>query len=333
MIMGMMGSGTKTTCVIFLILVLLLTGVITWFLHNVRVKKEGRRRSPGSIVRVDEKMYQVDEELGSGCCGVVYRVHHHSPIPSSSIDVPSDPLALKVIHNPGIHDCESKILQRVPKHPNIISIHQLGHTKWGEPCIVMEHVPMSIHSLHRSKLDAHLMRSVMNQLMSALSLLHENEIIHRDIKPENILYKEGEGCPIFTDFGHSRFSQDGTLKHGSSYTRGTHIYFAPEGLRRESIQGRPLDIWSMGCVFARMIFGRSIFKEDSEKDVEHIIEQQTRFVKERRWEQWKEWKERFPKSHVSAMSLLESMIQLDPTNRPSAATCLEHDWFHTVEFP
>lgn len=295
--------------------------------------KDGpKHRKPGSIVRIDQDLYKIEKELGSGCCGIVYKVNTHSALPNASGFSTGSPLALKIIHKPGKVDCESRMLQTVPEHSNVIRIHKLGHTKSGEPSIVMEYIPDSLHNLDSSILyDPHRIRTILYQLLNAVKHLHDHDVVHRDIKPANILYRKPSSEAVLTDFGHTRYTVDGRLRRGYAYARGTHTYFAPEGLNKEEHQGRSLDIWSLGCIFGKLVSGHTVFKDHD--DVSDIVRDQTEFVETQKWNEWNEWNERFPKSKKLAKDLLQTMLQMDPKNRPSAEECLEHEWFQTEQFP
>lgn len=88
------------------------------------------------------------------------------------------------------------------------------------------------------------------QLLSAFKVLAENNIMHRDIKPENILIHNG--ILKVADFGFCK-----PLEHqdGMAETMlGSPIYMAPEVLKGEAYTMKA-DVWSLGVVLYRMIFG------------------------------------------------------------------------------
>ena len=86
---------------------------------------------------------------------------------------------------------------------------------------------------------------VMKEMLSAVSYLHDHDIIHRDIKPENIMF-EGESLEQvkLTDFG---LSSQCTLDSGADDNCGTAVFMAPEQAVRR-IYNKPVDIWSCGIV-------------------------------------------------------------------------------------
>lgn len=75
--------------------------------------------------------------------------------------------------------------------------------------------------------------------------------MHRDLKPENILIHNGN--IKIADFSFCKLLQE---KTGLTRTMlGSPIYMAPEVLKGESYTSKT-DVWSMGIVFYRMLFGK-----------------------------------------------------------------------------
>ena len=96
------------------------------------------------------------------------------------------------------------------------------------------------------------------QLTNAFKILAENNIMHRDIKPENILIHNG--TLKVADFGFCKplEHQDGMAKT----MLGSPIYMAPEVLKGEAYTMKA-DVWSLGVVLYRMIFGFCPFESNN----------------------------------------------------------------------
>lgn len=98
-------------------------------------------------------------------------------------------------------------------------------------------------------------RNIGRQILLGLSYLHANHLVHRDIKPSNIL-ETGFGFVKIADFGESHLVvpeiSQGTPTVGR--LSGTPLYMAPECLEKGNI-GPEADIWSFGCLMARLITG------------------------------------------------------------------------------
>lgn len=86
-------------------------------------------------------------------------------------------------------------------------------------------------------------------ILEAIALMHDNDIVHGDIKPENILIMP-DGTAKVCDFDTCFFV--GTLKTAAV---GTPPYMAYEMLKAYPVKkdyGKEIDIWSLGCVYMCM---------------------------------------------------------------------------------
>ena len=107
---------------------------------------------------------------------------------------------------------------------------------------------------------------IMKQLNNTFKIMKEKNIIHRDIKLENILIK-------YIDKEHKKYiiklSDYGCSKRLISLSRncntysGTLLYMSPEILKREEYNYK-CDLWSIGIMIYRLIFGRSPYLGETE---------------------------------------------------------------------
>ena len=96
----------------------------------------------------------------------------------------------------------------------------------------------------------------MYSLCRSLRELHDCGLVLRDVKPSNILL-DAYNEPVFADFGISQIISTHQQVNDTSI-KGSYAYMAPEAFEGQGI-GKPVDIWSMGCVMTEMLTGSAPF--------------------------------------------------------------------------
>jgi cell division cycle 2-like protein len=105
-------------------------------------------------------------------------------------------------------------------------------------------------------------KQLLRQFLSAVDHMHAHWYIHRDLKTSNLLYQNGVLCVC--DFGLAR-------KYGSpiapyTFEVVTLWYRAPELLFGSRVYSTPLDMWSVGCIFAEMLTAQPLLPGEGELD-------------------------------------------------------------------
>jgi serine/threonine protein kinase len=210
--------------------------------------------------------YRIEEEIGAGGMGVVYRAYDEK--------LKRD-LAIKVLTPGAINDeparkrfrNEAHILSRL-NHPCIQTIHDFD-TFEGEDYLVGELVP-------GLSLDAHLQSGAVPekevvhlgfQLAQGLAAAHMAGVLHRDLKPANLRVTI-DGRLKILDFGLAALSRDSvltlstteTMATASSGIAGTLPYMSPEQLLGEEVDHRS-DIYSAGVVLFELATQRLPFND------------------------------------------------------------------------
>src|ERR1700682_1547459 len=193
--------------------------------------------------------YRIEEKIGAGGMGVVYRAHDEQLDRDVAIKVlPSRSLADETTQKRFRREALS--LARL-NHPNIAIVHEFG-SQDGIDFLVTEYIA-------GTTLDAKLARGSVatkevidlgGQLMHGLAAAHEQGIVHRDLKPANLRLTP-DGRLKILDFGLAQLISHGgdhgisaTLTH-SQEVSGTLPYMSPEQLRGEPPDVRS-DIWAAG---------------------------------------------------------------------------------------
>lgn len=155
----------------------------------------------------------------------------------------------------------------------------------------------------------------LRQITDGVCHLHRKRILHGDIKPSNIIIFD-DGTVKIGDYGKSVFIFDGNICTFSSKMYTTN-YRAPEVWTSEE-WGFPADIWSLACTFFYLIYGHSIFPEQSsdagyiscltswEDNSSNLLGEQFRLPKE--------WTN---PSNFFINSLIMRMLNPDPNERPT----------------
>jgi len=180
-------------------------------------------------------------------------------------------------------------------------------------------------------------------LLRAVEACHERFILHRDLKPDNCLFLE-DGTMKLADFGLARMY--GTPKTRLSPQAITLWYKPPELLLGASEYGAAADLWSVGCIFAELFLRRAFLQPETNSDIDQLNKIFTVFGSptETNWPDHKAlplpsrgltwdncppipFDELFAAAPKDALSLLRSILVLDPNNRLTATQCLNHPYF------
>lgn len=213
------------------------------------------------IGRVVAGRYIVEELLGVGGMGSVYRARHQfigRSVALKFLDssfTTNDRLRKRFLG-------EARAANQI-NHEHIIDITDFGETEDGIIYMVMEY--LRGHSLEweieRGPLEVRRALHIALQISLGLARAHELGVVHRDIKPGNVhLIKRGSD-PDFVkilDFGVARIEQDARIT-GQNMIVGTPEYIAPEQIRSASPTFAS-DLYSLGCVLFEMLTGKIPFE-------------------------------------------------------------------------
>jgi hypothetical protein len=236
-------------------------------------------RSVPSVPRVVENKYRIEQLLGRGGMGAVYRAR----------DLRLDRLvALKVVRAELLGDSgarrrfrrEAQIVARL-QHPGIVTVYDFGTFPDGGAYLVMELVrgeDLRRVLQREGRLEIPRAVQILSSVCSAIEAAHREGVLHRDLKPENILLPGGGVEAKVLDFGVAKVlaedRRDADALRPESPTMltvegtivGTPAYMAPEQLRGGAADART-DVFSLGVIAYEMLSGELPFGRGSLADV------------------------------------------------------------------
>jgi len=230
---------------------------------------------PGTRIGADV----VEDVLGTGSYGTVYRVRSPEGFPSAVKLVPleeGDKRAWREVEL-GTH----------LHHPNLVC--HLGWGKWPEDkprflCVklkLIEGPTLEEWGRERGRTVDNVVDKVL-EVARGLAVAHGERVVHRDVKEDNILVDERTGQAVLVDFGAGYREGDPTLTKGV-FPKGAHHYRAPEtwaflrqhaGMPGAHYRAGPAgDLYALGVVLYRLLTGRFPFRltDEGRVDVEAVL--------------------------------------------------------------
>lgn len=216
------------------------------------------------IGRVIEDKYRIDEKIGVGGMGAVYRAARL---------LIGDEVAIKILNpehvsQPGARERfrrEAQAAARI-KNDNAVVIYDFGITSDGIVYLVMELLHgESLRALIKRSgpLEVHAVVEILNQVCNALEEAHRHQVVHRDLKPDNIIVRDtplGVRVKVL-DFGIAKLrDMPGNTMTQVGTVMGTPRYMSPEQCLGEEIDHRS-DIYSLGIVLYEMLAGEVPFRK------------------------------------------------------------------------
>jgi serine/threonine protein kinase len=208
--------------------------------------------------------YHLEEKLGEGGMGVVYRGRHA---------LLRRPTAIKLLHVTKTNEASIARFEREVQltsqlnHPNTIAIYDFGRTPEGIFYYAMEFLDgLDLERLvdrYGPMPEARTIH-ILLQVCGSLAEAHALGLVHRDIKPANIYLCQRGGMTDFVkvlDFGLVKALDAEkvlTLTAADSIT-GTPMYIAPEGIENPSLVDTRSDLYAVGAVGYFLLTGKQPF--------------------------------------------------------------------------
>ncbi|HKY39888.1 MAG TPA: protein kinase [Polyangiaceae bacterium] len=225
---------------------------------------------PGMVIA---GKYRLEEEIGRGSMGTVYRAVHVTL---------GQRVAIKLISSEHSQSSEARQRFRVEakaaaklRSRHVVQVYDDGETPEGNPYIVLEY-------LDGETLEQRLQREhdvpiadavrIANHVGRALARAHAQGIVHRDLKPANIFLVKTDDDELgwiakVLDFGIAKLenSEQGTTRAGT--VLGTPLFMSPEQVRGASSVDHRADLYSLGMCLYHMLTGEFAFYSPSYSEI------------------------------------------------------------------
>lgn len=152
---------------------------------------------------------------------------------------------------------EIKILQNLCGCPNIVRLMDVVRDPQSKtPSLIFEYINNTDFKTLYPTLTDNDIRYYILELLKALDCCHSRGIMHRDVKPHNVMIDHEKRSLRLIDWGLAEFYHPGkeyNVRVASRYYKG------PELLVDLQLYDYSLDMWSLGCMLAGMVFRKEPF--------------------------------------------------------------------------
>nr|QOY46759.1 cyclin-dependent kinase 6 [Ambystoma andersoni] len=232
------------------------------------------------------------------------------------------------------------------EHPNVVRLFDVCTVSRTDRetklTLVFEHVDQDLATyldkVPEPGVPTETIKDMMFQLLQGLDFLHSHRVVHRDLKPQNILVTSS-GQIKLADFGLARIY---SFQMALTSVVVTLWYRAPEVLLQSSY-ATPVDVWSVGCIFAEMLRRKPLFQGNSDVDQLGKIFEIIGMPNEEDWPSdvalprgafalrpTKAIEECVPDIDEPGKDLLLKCLTFNPSKRISAYFALSHSYFHSL---
>ncbi|XP_009385619.3 probable serine/threonine-protein kinase At1g54610 [Musa acuminata AAA Group] len=295
-------------------------------------------RRAGSFEKLDK--------IGQGTYSTVYRARDHETGKFVALKkvrfVNMDPESVRFMAR------EIHVLRRLD-HPNVIKLEGIvASQKSCNLYLVFEYMEHDLAGLAAKpgvKFTEPQVKCYTQQLLEGLVHCHSRGVLHRDIKGSNLLIDDN-GILKIADFGLATLFNP-EQKQPLTSRVVTLWYRPPELLLGATEYGVAVDLWSTGCILAELLAGKPVMPGRTEVEQLHKIFKLCGSPHDEYWKKLKlpnatifkpqhQYKrcvaETFKDFPSSALTLLDSLLSIEPAHRGTAASALESEFFKTKPF-
>jgi len=251
---------------------LLALSSVVIFVFTLVVARLGREARKAALEAKRLGQYHLEEKLGAGGMGVVYKGHHA---------MLRRPTAIKMLNPDMVNDLSISRFEREVQttcklnNPSTIAIYDYGRTPEGVFYYAMEYLDgldlLQLVERYGPQPEGrviHILRGVCASLAEA----HALGLVHRDVKPANVmLNRRGGDADVVKvlDFGLVRAVDETKITVQSGTMAGTPLYMSPEAIQSPDRVDARSDIYSIGALGYFLLTGQPVFAATTLLEVCH----------------------------------------------------------------
>ena len=236
--------------------------IFVFTLVTARLRREAQK---AAVAAKKLGQYRLEEKLGSGGMGIVYKGYHA---------VLRRPTAIKMLHVEKVNESSIERFEREVQitcqlnNPHTVAVYDFGRTDEGVFYYAMEYLDgidlQTLVEKYGPLPESRVIR-ILSQVCGSLYEAHCLGLVHRDIKPANIMLNRRGGEPDVVkvlDFGLVKALDEGQQAGltASNGLTGTPLYMSPEAIQTpQSVDARS-DLYAVGATGYFLLTGKPVFE-------------------------------------------------------------------------
>ncbi len=248
---------------IFGLLMLSSVAIFVFTLIVARLQRDARK---AAIEAKNLGQYRLEEKIGAGAMGMVYRGHHA---------MLRRPTAIKLLNVDKVTDASIDRFEREVQitsqlnNPHTVAIYDYGRTPEGVFYYAMEYLDgidlQTLVDRYGPQPEGRVIH-ILKQMCGSLYEAHSLGLVHRDIKPANVMLNRrgGEADVVkVLDFGLVKALDEKKRGAQTGGLSGTPLYMSPEAIQTPDLVDPRSDLYAVGAIGYFLITGQPVFDATS----------------------------------------------------------------------